>query len=239
MRGTQSDLAQKIRWLMRGSRSASLSTIMTDSWPYGSIVTVAIDHDASPLLLMSTLSDHTRNLDNDDRGALLFSAPNRHRNPQRSARATVMGRIRKTKRTDHAARFHKMHPEAMAYSGFGDFDFYRMNIDRVHWIGGFAQARWSRGRFVKVKSAVTEALKVAESGICKHMNEDHGEVIDLYAQQLLKRRGTGWRMVGIDSDGADLERDGWFARLNFLTPIGGPREAREILAKLATEARRK
>ena len=212
---------------------------MTNAWPYGSIVTVAIDHDASPLLLMSTLSDHTQNLDNDDRGALLFSVPNRYRNPQRSARATVMGRIRKTMKTDHAARFHTMHPEAMAYSSFGDFDFYRMNIDRVHWIGGFAQAHWSRGAFVKVKSAAAEALKVAEPGICHHMNEDHGEVIDLYAQQLLKRRGTGWRMVGIDPDGADLERDGWFARLNFLIPIGGPKEAREILAKLATEARRK
>ena len=68
----------------------------------------------------------------------------------------------------------------------------------------------------KKKSALIEELKAAESSICQHMNKDHGEALDLYAQQLLKRRGTGWRMVGIDSDGADLERDGWFARLNFL-----------------------
>ena len=238
MEEAQIELAQKIRWLMRGSRSAFLSTVTTNSWPYGSMVTVAIDQDASPLLLMSTLSDHTRNLEHSDRGALLFSEPNRHRNPQRSARATVMGRIRKTKKTDHAARFHTMHPEAMAYSGFGDFDFYRMNIDRVHWIGGFAQARWLRGKFVKVKSVAAEALKAAESSICQHMNKDHREAIDLFAQQLLKRRGTGWRMVGIDSDGADLERDGWFVRLNFLDPINGPLEARAILVKLATEARR-
>ena len=201
------------------------------------MVTVAIDQDASPLLLMSTLSDHTRNLEHSDRGALLFSEPNRYRNPQRSARATVMGRIRKTKKIDHAARFHTMHPEAIAYSGFGDFDFYRMNIDRVHWVGGFAQARWLRGAFVKVKSVAVEALKAAESSVCQHMNKDHSEAIDLYAQQLLKRRGIGWRMVGIDSDGADLERDGWFARLNFLDPINGPLEARAILVKLATEAR--
>ena len=112
---------------------------------------------------MSTLSDHTRNLDNDDRGALLFSAPNRYRNPQRSARATVMGRIRKTEKTDHAVRFHTMHPEAMAYSGFGDFDFYRMNIDRVHWVGGFAQARQVLPQAVQV-DAVLQALAVAEIG---------------------------------------------------------------------------
>ena len=238
MRAARIELAQKIRWLMRGARSATLSTVTTDTWPYGSMVTVAINQDASPLLLMSTLSDHTRNLDNNDRGALLFSAPDRYRNPQRIARATVMGRIRKTKKTHHAARFHTMHPEAKAYSSFGDFDFYRMNIERVHWIGGFAQAHWLRGKFVKVKPETAQELKAAESSICQHMNKDHGEALDLYAQQLLKRRGTGWRMVGIDSDGADLERDGWFARLNFLNPINGPLEARSILVKLATEVRR-
>ena len=223
---------------MRTSRSASLSTVTTNAWPYGSMVTVAIDQDASPLLLMSTLSDHTRNLDHDDRGALLFSAPNRSRNPQRSARATIIGRIRKTRGTEHAARFHTMHPEAMVYSSFRDFSFYRMNIDRVHWIGGFAESHWLRGGFVKVKSATAEALKSVEPSICEHMNYDHTDALDLYAQRLLKRRGTGWRMVGIDSDGIDLERNGWFARLNFLNPINGPMEARAILAQLATEARR-
>ena len=63
------------------------------------------------------------------------------------------------------------------------------------------------------------------------------DTVDLYAQKLLGRRGSGWRMGGIDSDGADLERDGRFARLPFPSVISNASEAREILVSLAAEAR--
>ena len=56
-------------------------------------------------------------------------------------------------------------------------------------------------------------------------------------QKLLGRRGSGWRMVGIDGDGADLERDGRFARLPFPRVVSNASEAREILVSLAAEAR--
>ena len=71
---TRSELGFAIRCLMRSSRSAILSTGLAHSgaWPYGSLVTVAIDMDGSPLLLFSALSEHTRNLEEDDRASLLF-----------------------------------------------------------------------------------------------------------------------------------------------------------------------
>ena len=234
------ELARRIRCLMRGTRSAALSTALTtaDSWPYGSLVTVAIDQDTAPLLLMSTLSDHTRNLCVDNRGALLFLAPSRYRNPQRNVRVTVMGQIRKTNKVKHADRFLAMHPEAAMYSGFGDFDFYRMNIEKVHWIGGFAEARWFPGKFIRPKASTVRAVAESQLSICRHMNEDHGDAIDLYARRLLNRHGDGWRMVGLDPDGADLARDGWFARLNFPDQINDPAEARKTLVNLVAEARK-
>ena len=96
---SRQELGREIRCLMRSLRSATLSTRLAtvDGWPYGSMVTVAIDQGAHPLLLMSGLSDHTRNLAEDSRASLLFVQPTRHRNPQRGARVTVMGKIRKTK----------------------------------------------------------------------------------------------------------------------------------------------
>ena len=233
------ELNRKIRCLMRGSRSAALSTASAtaEAWPYGSMVTVAIDQDVAPILLMSTLSDHTRNLSADNRGALLFSAPNRYANPQRGSRVTVMGQIRKTNKANDADRFLAMHPEAATYASFGDFDFYRMNIEKVHWIGGFAEACWLSGETIKLKMSTVRAMKESQEGICEHMNEDHQDALDLYAHRLLKRRGDGWRIAGIDADGVDLARNGRFARLDFSRAITDATEARKELISLVTEAR--
>jgi putative heme iron utilization protein len=236
---TRSELGLAVRHLMRSSRSAMLSTAWAagDGWPYGSLVTVAIDGDASPLMLFSRLSDHTRNLDGDDRASLLFEQASRHANPQRGPRVTVLGRIRPTKRKEHARRFLDIHPEAAMYAGFGDFAFYRMSIDRIHWVGGFARAQWLAGRHVMAEAKAVKAVAAAAAGIVEHMNEDHGEAVDLYANKLLGRRGEGWRMIGIDADGIDLALGRRIARLNFAEPIGDAAGAREALVGLAARAR--
>lgn len=238
---TRRELGRDIRVLMRNSRSAALSTGLSRAagWPYGSMVTVAIDHDAAVLLLMSELSEHTRNIAADNRACLLFSAPTRHRNPQRGARVSIMGKVRRARKRKHAERFLTMHPEAEMYAGFGDFSFYRMNIERAHWVGGFAKAQWLTGRYVTPEGKRARALAQAEAGIVAHMNDDHGDAIDLYARKLLKRRGRGWRLAGIDTDGADLVRDGRFARLHFHEPVSNAGEARDVLVRLAAAARGK
>jgi len=203
------------------------------------MVTVAIDQGANPLLLMSDLSDHTRNLAEDSRASLLFVQPTRHRNPQCGARVTVMGKIHKTNKSEHAARFLTIHPEAEIYVGFGDFNFYRMSVERAHWVGGFARAQWLGGKYVTPGAAAVRAISESKAGIMEHMNSDHDNAVDLYAQKLLGRRGEGWRMVGIDGDGVDLERDGRFVRLRFPSAISNAAEARDILVSLAAEARGK
>ena len=236
---TRSELGLAVRHLMRSCRSAALSTAWAagDGWPYASLVTVAIDADASPVMLFSGLSDHTRNLDADDRGSLLFEQASRHANPQRGPRVTVLGRIRPTRRQEHAKRFLDIHPEASMYAGFGDFSFYRMSIDRIHWVGGFARAQWLAGRHVTPDTKAAKAIAQAAAGIIGHMNDDHAEAVDLYANKLLGRQGSGWRMIGIDPDGIDLALGRRIARLNFDAPIHDAAGAREVLVGLAARAR--
>lgn len=236
---TRAELGLAVRHLMRSSRSASLATAWAagDGWPYASLVTVAIDADASPLMLFSRLSDHTRNLDVDDRAALLFEQASRHANPQRGPRVTVMGRIRPTKKKEHANRFLAIHPEAALYAGFGDFAFYRMSIDRIHWVGGFARAQWLGGHHAVSDPKAAKTVAAAAAGIIEHMNDDHAEAVDLYANKLLGRQGSGWRMVGIDPDGIDLARGRRVARLNFAEPIADAAGARVVLVALAAKAR--
>ncbi len=239
MAPTRNERGFAIRQLMRSCRSATLSTNLPNAngWPYGSLVTVAMDMDGSPLLLFSTLADHTRNLKADNRASLLFEQASRHANPQRGARVSVLGRIRATRKPQHARRFLDIHPEAEMYAGFGDFGFYRMSIDRAHWVGGFAKAQWLSGRFVTADSRASKAIGTVADSIIEHMNSDHADAVELYATKLLGRRGGEWRMVGIDPDGADLVIGRRRARLAFPEPVSDAAGVRDILVALANQAR--
>ncbi len=239
MAPSRAELGFAIRQLMRSSRSASLSTALAsaDGWPYASLVTVAIDTDGAPLLLFSELSDHTRNLKADGRAALLFERASRHANPQRGPRVSVLGRIRPTRIPEHARRFLDMHPEAEMYAGFGDFGFYRMSIDRAHWVGGFARAQWLSGRFVAADAKAAKAIAAAAPGIIAHMNDDHADAVENYATRLLGRSGGGWRMIGVDPDGADLALEGRRARLGFDEMAENVAQVRDRLVQMAGQAR--
>ena len=76
-----------------------------------------------------------------------------------------------------------------------------------------------------------------EDGVLEHMNGDHAEAIDLYANVLLRRRGAGWKMVGIDTEGADLKRGARFARLEFDSAVHDSGSCRRVLSDLAKRAR--
>ena len=239
MAPTRAELGFAVRQLMRSCRSATLSTSLpnNDGWPYASLVTVAMDGANAPIMLFSTLADHTRNLMSDNRASLLFEQASRHANPQRGPRVTVLGKIRPTKATEHARRFLDVHPEAEMYAGFGDFSFYRMSIDRAHWVGGFAKAQWLSGKFVKNEAKAAAAIAEAAADIIQHMNDDHTEALDLYASKLLGRRGSGWRMTGVDPDGIDLAHGKRRARLAFLEPVEDAAGVRDQLVALAARAR--
>lgn len=232
---TRADHAALGRQLIRRARAAMLSTALAskDGWPYGSLVSVALDCDGSPLMLFSTLSDHTRNLAQDPRASLLFEETSRLKNPQTGPRITVTGRIKKTTQDRHRRRFLARHPEAALYAGFGDFNFFRMQVDRAHFVGGFAKAAWLKGADILADAKAAAAIAKAEPAVLEHMNTDHPDAVDHYAVTLLGRSGRGWKMTGIDPDGADLRLGGRVARLAFENPVGDRKAVREELVRLA------
>jgi putative heme iron utilization protein len=234
--------AVQARGIMRRARSASLATaiVTKDGFPYVSLITVACDMDASPLMLFSMLADHTRNLAHDARASLLFQEASRRANPQTGPRVTVSGKIRKVRDDALARRFLARHPEAQMYAGFADFAFYRMTVERAHWVGGFARARWLPARRILFadKDACT-TIAACETDVIEHMNGDHGDALDAYANGLLGRAGTGWAMTGIDPEGIDLRRGVLIARLAFDEPVTSVAACQTILADLAKRARGK
>lgn len=225
------------RRLMRRCRHAALATSL-DGRPYVSLVAVACRPDATPLLLLSDLAQHTRNLAADPLVSLLFADPaGAAPDPLAGPRLSLLGRVEGSADPGETACFAARHPASAAYAGFADFRLYRVAIERGHLVAGFGRISWVAGDALRV-SPEAAALQAAEADIVRHMNADHEAALALYAERLLGRRGgAGWRMTGIDPDGIDLRRDDEVARLDFAAPVPTPAAAREALVALVAAAR--
>src|SRR6266545_7216740 len=89
---TDFDASKLARSLLRRSRQGALATLMAESGdPYCSLVNVASAPDGSPILLISRLAVHTRNLLANPRASLMLDerAPG---DPLEGARIMVAGR---------------------------------------------------------------------------------------------------------------------------------------------------
>ncbi|TAJ85188.1 MAG: HugZ family protein [Reyranella sp.] len=235
---TQDDMPRTVRGLLRALDRASLATLLPGEpagWPYASLVLVAVDHDLSPILLMSDMAEHTKAIKADGRVSLLFDGTGGLDQPLTGPRVTVLGRVERTGDERLKARFLARHPDAALYAGFKDFGFYRIALERAHLVGGFGKIRWID--VAELAPPQAEGLVEAEAGIIDHMNADHADAIQLYAAKLLGRAGDGWKMTGIDPEGIDLRRGGEVARLGFDAPLQAAGEARKILVNMVARAR--
>ena len=223
------------RRLVRSRGHAALGTSLAGR-PYVSLVATACAMDARPLLLLSDLAQHTKNLAADPSVSLLFEDVAGHPDPLAGPRLTLLGRAERSDDVRDLARFTARHPSAASYAGFADFHLYRVEIERGHLVAGFGRINWIESGDLRFL-ADAGALAAAEPDILEHMNRDHAEAIELYATRLIGRQGTGWRMTGIDPEGIDLRLDSETARLDFDAPVLDPAGARRALASLAQRAR--
>lgn len=144
------DTALTVRKLMRSLDTVALGTVERGQpeqtpqagAPYVSLAMVAVDHDLSPLLLLSDLADHTRNIAADQRVSLLFDGTTTAGVRLAAARASVQGRAAPVVDERLRARYLARHPDARHYAGFGDFRLYRVTVLRVHLVAGFGRIRW-------------------------------------------------------------------------------------------------
>lgn len=129
------------RALVRSADRAVLATAL-GGWPYASLVLPAADADGAPLLLLSDLAEHAKNLKADPRCSLLFDGTQGLTDPLTGLRVTVMGEARPTADKDLLAGYVTRHPSAGLYAGFGDFRLYRMAVARAHVVAGFGRIYW-------------------------------------------------------------------------------------------------
>ncbi|MGD9538316.1 MAG: HugZ family protein [Alphaproteobacteria bacterium] len=242
MNDTAAEMGKAARRLVRQSGVATLATAgragsPAAGFPYASLVLAATDHDGAPLLLVSALAEHTRNIAAERRVSLLFDGTAGLVDPLEGARLTLLGEAVPAAAPHQRTRFLARHPSAEAYAGFKDFSLIRIEPSRGHLVAGFGRIVWIERNELMFDAGDAAALVEAEPGILAHMNQDHGDALDLYAGVLLGRSGAGWRACGIDPEGLDLRREGALARLDFDAPIRDAAGARATLVALVKRAR--
>src|SRR6202047_1465341 len=132
--------------LLREGRSGALATLMpTSGDPYCSLVNVASAADGAPLLLVSRLALHTKNILADPRASLMLDE-RRAGDPLEGARVMLMGSVQATDDPHARRRYLDRQPEAKMFADFADFAFYRMTLKGAHLVAGF-------GRIVDLASA--------------------------------------------------------------------------------------
>jgi putative heme iron utilization protein len=222
--------------LLREGRSGALATLMPGSGdPYCSLVNVATAMEGAPLLLLSDLALHTKNIQADARVSLMLDE-RKEGDPLEGVRIMLMGTCAKSD-PSVAGAYLRRHPEAEMFANFGDFAFYRMEIGRAHLVAGFGRIVDVNAKDLLADLSDAQALIEAEPGAIAHMNEDHADACRLYATKLLGAPDGDWRCVGIDPDGLELQRGRTALRLPFPQRITAPGPLRAVLNQLADQAR--
>ena len=227
------------RKLLREARSGALATLVPGSGdPYCSLVNVATAVNGSPLLLLSGLALHTRNILSDTRASLMLDE-RKQGDPLEGARVMLMGCCAKESDPAASDAYLRRHPDAEAYAGFADFAFYRMDITHAHLVAGFGRIVDLGPRDILTDISDARALVDAEADAIDHMNADHADTCRLYATKLLGARDGHWRCVGIDPEGLELQDERMALRLVFPRRVNALDTLRTILKELADKARSK
>jgi putative heme iron utilization protein len=207
------DAIIEARRLLRRGGTAALATLTGDA-PLTTLVAVASDFDGAPLMLLSTLSVHTRNLIADPRSSLLIATTSQRGDPLNQPRLTVLGRATPT--PTGRARYLARHPKAKLYASFADFRLYRFAVESVHFNGGFARAAPMTPSQLLSDVAGADDLLAAEADLLERINAWPG------LAALGAPASATWRAFALDPDGFDLRRGGAVTRANFLAPAKHP-----------------
>jgi putative heme iron utilization protein len=235
--------AEQARTLLARAQMGVLSTHAAelDGHPYGSMVIYGL-HEGDPILLISGLAEHTKNLEASPRCSLLVHdrGPD---NPLALARATLVGEASKVvgdEREAVAASFLARHPDASYYADFTDFHYWRIRVSGVRYIGGFGRMSWVEPE--PWQGAEADPLLPDAKRIIGHMNEDHADALRLYSEAFSRSGPVPEAvMTEVDRYGFEMsvttDQGPRPVRIAFDEPVGDATEARKALVALVKRAR--
>jgi hypothetical protein len=218
------------RKLLRAARGGTLATSMQGQ-PFASLVTPACAPDLAVVMLLSSLSEHTRHLRDEPRCSLMVCGAPESANPQTMPRVTITGVAEVVADPALRARFLAVHPYAALYADFGDFAFWRVRPLSALYVGGFGRAGRVRAETLAPDAAAVAAVAGGEAGIIAHRNADHPAALAAIAGE-----PGSWRMVAVDVDGCDLALGERVKRVHWSAPMVDVDGVRAELVRLVQAA---
>jgi putative heme iron utilization protein len=235
--------AEEARALVASSSIGTLATHSEDGYPWASLVAYGSLGDGSPVLFVSRLAEHARNLERDRRASLAVPDPNPRPDVLASARVTLAGTAERPEgelaRTAQDAYIAAV-PTAKVYADFRDFSLWILRVERARWVGGY-------GRMDSVDAAGYAAAEPDPTvpnaaHAVRHLNDDHADALLAMARRLGGYPDAGAAVcVAIDRYGLDLDvdtpRGPAQTRIGFAERVDRPDGLRAATVELARRAR--
>ena len=208
----------------------STHSVDVEGYPFGSITPFILNYDGEPIMLISDIAQHTRNIKHNKKVSLTIFDQCAD-DPQASSRLTWIGDAEpvKSSEAEIGERYLRYFPSAESYFETHDFSFYRIGLRRARFIGGFGQIYWIEPDAMLVNNP----FRKTERSIVEHMNQDHEQALFHYCEVLKKIKASTVTMTGIDSEGLDILADKRKLRIDFEAPVKTVEEARATLVALA------
>jgi hypothetical protein len=240
--GARPSAAEEARTVAASTNEGTLASLTADGDPWASFITYGLLAGA-PVLCVSNMAEHGRNLAGDPRASISVVAPSAGSDPLASSRITLAG-VAERPTGDELAAARQAHLDAVAaaryYIDFSDFSLWVLRVHRVRWVGGYGRMDSTTGE--AYSRAEPDPVAPHAAGAIDHLNADHADSLADMARTLGGYPdASGAVCTGADRYGLDLrvttERGMAYTRVGYAAPISSYGELRAATVELAQRAR--
>lgn len=234
--------AEEARSIAAATSTATLATLTVQGDPWASLITYGLV-GGDPVLCVSQLAEHGRNLLADQRASMAVVAPGAQSDPLAGGRVTLAGRVEQPVGDEHAAArdaYLAAVPAGRYYLDYSDFTLWVLRVHRVRWVGGYGRMDSATGP--DYAAAEPDPVAAHAAAAIQHLNDDHTEALCAMARALGGYPDTTAAVcTGADRYGLDLKvttrRGVAYTRVGYPEPIQGVNELRSAAIELVRLAR--
>jgi putative heme iron utilization protein len=230
-------LADAARALIRRTDAGVLSThsVELEGYPFGSLTPFVASHEGRPVVFISSLAQHTKNMLANSRLCLTVFDP-REKNRQASNRVSIMGdgeAVPDSQVEILAERYFSFFPASRRFSGLSDFRFYWIEPFQVRFIAGFGQIHWleKKGWLVPTPEWIDE-----ESQIIQQVNERYANTLVDVCRHYYEIQPKCAQVIAADPEGFHVRADDDILYFVFERPCVSTDELRGEITRMVKQS---
>lgn len=225
------------RNLLRSREEAILSThsLSKSGYPFGSVTTFLADEIGQPIIYISDLAQHTQNIHGNPKVSIIINKTGK-KDINAGARLTILGDAKPIDESEFdsiSQAFWTRFPSSKGYQNTHDFEFFRIHVKHLRYIGGFGKIHW-----LPVDQFMLEKIDWSVDSAIEHMNQDHVDAMQAIVRGRTEKKPKQVVMTHIYQDGCVMQinkhKNLFFA---FEQPVKTPEEVRQQLVAMTQKAR--